>query len=94
MFEIAHRQLGVTRLVMLGDQLATDIAGAQAAGIDVRCWSVAGWRPGLQGQPPAFVRPGSCRRLRSRPIGSDANARLNEYAGADLPVLQTPQPLA
>ena len=34
LFEIARRQLGVTRLVMLGDQLATDIAGARAAGID------------------------------------------------------------
>ncbi len=34
LFEIARRQLGVTRLVMLGDQLATDIAGAKAAGID------------------------------------------------------------
>lgn len=34
LFESARRQLGVTRLVMLGDQLATDIAGARAAGID------------------------------------------------------------
>ncbi|WP_201244144.1 HAD-IA family hydrolase [Halochromatium salexigens] len=34
LFKIARRQLGVTRLVMLGDQLATDIAGARAAGID------------------------------------------------------------
>lgn len=33
-FEAAQRRLGADRPVMLGDQLATDIAGAAAAGID------------------------------------------------------------
>lgn len=33
-FEAARRRLGVSRPVMLGDQLATDIAGAAAAEID------------------------------------------------------------
>ncbi|NCA70802.1 MAG: haloacid dehalogenase [Sphingobacteriia bacterium] len=33
-FDAATRQLGATRPVMLGDQLATDIAGARAAGLD------------------------------------------------------------
>lgn len=34
LFRAAQRRLGVTRPVMLGDQLRTDIAGAAAAGID------------------------------------------------------------
>ncbi|WP_200389725.1 HAD-IA family hydrolase [Thiocapsa imhoffii] len=33
-FEVACRQLGASRPVMLGDQLATDIAGALGAGLD------------------------------------------------------------
>jgi HAD superfamily hydrolase (TIGR01459 family) len=34
LFLAAARQLGVTPLVMIGDQIETDIAGARAAGID------------------------------------------------------------
>ncbi|HEU4728517.1 MAG TPA: HAD-IA family hydrolase [Kofleriaceae bacterium] len=34
LFTEAQRRLGTTRVVMIGDQLETDIAGARAAGID------------------------------------------------------------
>jgi glycerol-1-phosphatase len=34
LFAEAQRRLGTTRVVMIGDQLETDIAGARAAGID------------------------------------------------------------
>jgi ribonucleotide monophosphatase NagD (HAD superfamily) len=47
LFDEAARRLGSTKLVMIGDQLETDIAGAHAAGIDsallagVSRWSAA-----------------------------------------------------
>lgn len=44
LFAEAQRQLGVSRVVMIGDQLETDIAGAHAAGIDAALLSgVSHW---------------------------------------------------
>jgi glycerol-1-phosphatase len=34
LFELARQRLGVDRLLMVGDQLETDVAGARAAGLD------------------------------------------------------------
>jgi HAD superfamily hydrolase (TIGR01450 family) len=42
----ARRQLGVERVVMIGDQLETDVAGAHAAGLDVALLAgVSRWDP-------------------------------------------------
>jgi HAD superfamily hydrolase (TIGR01450 family) len=47
LFAEARRRLGVARVVMIGDQLETDIAGAHAAGIDAALVAgVSRWRPG------------------------------------------------
>jgi HAD superfamily hydrolase (TIGR01450 family) len=44
LFAEAQRRLGVSRVVMIGDQLETDIAGARAAGIDAALLSgVSHW---------------------------------------------------
>jgi len=46
LFAEAMRRLGTTRVVMIGDQLETDIAGAQAAGIDAALVAgVSRWEP-------------------------------------------------
>jgi ribonucleotide monophosphatase NagD (HAD superfamily) len=43
-FHEARRQLGVDRVVMIGDQLETDVAGARAAGVDVALYAgVSRW---------------------------------------------------
>lgn len=45
-FREAQRQLGVTRVLMIGDQLETDVVGALAAGIDVALHAgVSRWVP-------------------------------------------------
>jgi HAD superfamily hydrolase (TIGR01459 family) len=56
MFEEARRRAGSGRLVMVGDQLETDIAGARAAGIDAALLSagVSVWR---DGETPAALAP-------------------------------------
>lgn len=46
LFAEARRRLGVQRLVMIGDQLETDIAGARAAGLDSALLAgVSRWDP-------------------------------------------------
>jgi ribonucleotide monophosphatase NagD (HAD superfamily) len=46
MFAEARRRLGVERVVMIGDQLETDVAGALAAGIDAALLAgVSRWDP-------------------------------------------------
>jgi ribonucleotide monophosphatase NagD (HAD superfamily) len=46
LFAEAQRRLGTTRVVMIGDQLETDIAGARAAGIDAALLAgVSRWDP-------------------------------------------------
>ena len=46
LFTEARRRLGVDRVVMIGDQLETDIAGARAAGIDAALLAgVSRWTP-------------------------------------------------
>jgi HAD superfamily hydrolase (TIGR01459 family) len=56
MFEEARRRAGSGRLVMVGDQLETDIAGARAAGIDAALLhaGVSVWR---DGETPAALAP-------------------------------------
>ena len=52
LFAEARRRLGTASLVMIGDQLETDIAGARAAGIDAALLSgVSRWAP-LTERPP------------------------------------------
>lgn len=47
LFAEARRRLGSANVVMIGDQLETDIAGARAAGIDCALLSgVSHWQPG------------------------------------------------
>ncbi|HEX4421459.1 MAG TPA: HAD-IA family hydrolase [Kofleriaceae bacterium] len=47
LFAEARRRLGTPRVVMIGDQLETDIAGARAAGIDAALLAgVSHWTPG------------------------------------------------
>ncbi len=55
-FEAARRRLGLdasAKIVMIGDQLDTDIAGAQAAGIDsaLVAGGISTWRDGLTPEP-------------------------------------------
>jgi ribonucleotide monophosphatase NagD (HAD superfamily) len=46
----AQRRLGKTRVVMIGDQLETDIAAAQAAGIDAALLAgISRWEPPAEG---------------------------------------------
>jgi ribonucleotide monophosphatase NagD (HAD superfamily) len=52
LFIEAQRRLGVTRVVMIGDQLETDIAGARAAGIDAALLAgVSRWSPAANPLP-------------------------------------------
>jgi HAD superfamily hydrolase (TIGR01450 family) len=51
LFAAAARLIGGSRLVMIGDQLETDIAGARAAGID------AAWLAGISRQIAGAVAP-------------------------------------
>ena len=56
MFDEARRRLGGGRLVMLGDQLETDIAGALAAGIDAALIAgVSRWTPAAAVEPTWIV---------------------------------------
>ena len=55
LFVEAQRRLGTTRVVMIGDQLETDIAGARAAGIDAALVAgVSRWDP-TSGIAPSFL---------------------------------------
>jgi HAD superfamily hydrolase (TIGR01450 family) len=53
MYEEARRRMGSGKLLAVGDQLDTDIAGAVAAGIDsaLVLSGVSQWRPGLTPEP-------------------------------------------
>ncbi|HET9620469.1 MAG TPA: HAD-IA family hydrolase [Kofleriaceae bacterium] len=57
LFAEAQRQLGVARVVMIGDQLETDIAGARAAGLDAALVSgVSHWHPSAGAElAPAYL---------------------------------------
>jgi len=60
LFAEAQRRLGVTRVVMVGDQLETDIAGAHAAGISAALVAgVSRWEPtdaaGAVGVAPTYL---------------------------------------
>ena len=61
LFLEAQRRLGTTRVVMIGDQLETDIAGARAAGIDAALLAgVSRWSDATAGraeQQPAGLVP-------------------------------------
>ena len=47
LFLAGTQRLGVERVVMIGDQLETDIAGARAAGIDAALLAgISRWKPG------------------------------------------------
>jgi HAD superfamily hydrolase (TIGR01459 family) len=55
LFAEAQRRLGTTRVVMIGDQLETDIAGARAAGIDAALVAgVSRWDP-TSGIAPTYL---------------------------------------
>lgn len=55
LFAEAQRRLGTIRVVMIGDQLETDIAGAQAAGIDAALLAgVSRWDP-TSGIAPTYL---------------------------------------
>lgn len=59
LFEAAIRRAGTTNVVMVGDQLATDIAGANAAGIDsvlIAGGVASGDQPGA-GTRPTWIMP-------------------------------------
>ena len=53
LFELARARMpGATRLLMIGDQLETDIAGARAAGIDAALITgVSRWREDAEPAP-------------------------------------------
>jgi len=52
----AQRRLGCRRVVMIGDQLETDIAAAQAAGIDAALLAgVSRWQPPVEGADAAAI---------------------------------------
>lgn len=56
LFREARRRLGVARVVMVGDQLETDVAGARAAGLDAALLAgVSRWSPGAN--PPPTIAP-------------------------------------
>ena len=61
LFAEAQRRLGAARVVMIGDQLETDIAGAHAAGIDAALLAgVSRWEPPQSGDakdPPSGIAP-------------------------------------
>lgn len=53
LFDAAVRRLGTRRLLVVGDQLETDIAGARRAGLDAALLvtGVSRWQPGSPGSP-------------------------------------------
>jgi HAD superfamily hydrolase (TIGR01450 family) len=55
-FEDAIRRLGTSRVVMVGDTLETDIAGARAAGLDA-VWIETGVTAEIPAATPARLRP-------------------------------------
>ena len=56
LFAEAQHRLGVARVVMIGDQIETDIAGARAAGIDAALLEgVSRWSNSRSGIAPRFV---------------------------------------
>jgi glycerol-1-phosphatase len=55
-FEDAIRRLGTARVVMVGDTLETDIAGARAAGLDA-AWIATGVTAGIPASTPVHLRP-------------------------------------
>ena len=55
-FEDAIRRLGTARVVMVGDTLETDIAGARAAGLDA-VWIETGVTAGIPAGTPEAMRP-------------------------------------
>lgn len=59
LFVEARRRLGSARVVMIGDQLETDIAGARAAGIDAALLAgVSRWAPRrTAGEPASGIAP-------------------------------------
>jgi ribonucleotide monophosphatase NagD (HAD superfamily) len=58
LFDEARRRLGGVRVVMIGDQLETDIAGARAAGIDAALLAgVSRWSPAADSEPAAGIAP-------------------------------------
>ena len=58
LFAEARRRLGTSRVVMIGDQLETDIAGARAAGIDAALLAgVSRWEPPRDGEPSSGIAP-------------------------------------
>ena len=58
-FDQARRLAGTDSLLMIGDQLETDIAGARAAGIDAALVTtgVSRWDPSLHNDSPSPGRP-------------------------------------
>ncbi len=55
LFSEAARRLGVSRLVMIGDQLETDIAGARAAGLDAALLAGVSRWDGSHAIEPTFL---------------------------------------
>jgi HAD superfamily hydrolase (TIGR01450 family) len=55
-FEEALRRAGTTRVVMIGDQLETDVKGARAAGIDA-VWIETGVTAVIPADTPQALRP-------------------------------------
>jgi HAD superfamily hydrolase (TIGR01450 family) len=55
-FEDALRRAGTARVVMIGDQLETDIKGARAAGLDA-VWIETGVTSAIPEDTPAHLRP-------------------------------------
>jgi HAD superfamily hydrolase (TIGR01450 family) len=55
-FEDAVRRAGTSRVVMIGDQLETDIKGARAAGLDA-VWIQTGVTTAIPADTPAHLRP-------------------------------------
>jgi HAD superfamily hydrolase (TIGR01450 family) len=55
-FEDAARRAGTSRIVMIGDQLETDITGARAAGLDA-AWIATGVTTVIPESTPVHLRP-------------------------------------
>jgi HAD superfamily hydrolase (TIGR01450 family) len=55
-FEDAVRRAGTSRVVMIGDQLETDVKGARAAGLDA-VWIETGVTAEIPAATPAHLRP-------------------------------------
>ena len=58
-FDRACARFGTRRLLMVGDQLETDVAGATAAGLDAALVeNVSRWTPGRAGPTPTWLLAG------------------------------------